>query len=55
MGEKINILSKGKLLGNDFEIELNHPPSIGLDQDIHIQSDKYRFEINKKDYIQYAL
>jgi len=48
MGEKIKTLSKGKLLNADFEIELNHPPSSGQDQQIHIQSDKFRFEINNQ-------
>ncbi len=55
MGEKINILSKGKLLNTDFEIELNHPPSSGQDQQIHFQSEKYRFEMDKKDYLKYTL
>ena len=55
MGEKIKILSKGKLLNTDFEVELNHPPRAGLDQQIHIQSEKFRFEIYKKDYLKYAL
>lgn len=55
MGEIIKTLSKGKILNTDFEIELNHPPSSGQDQQIHIQSDKFRFEIDKKDYVKYAL
>jgi len=55
MGEKIKILSKGKLLNTDFEIELNHPPSSGEDEQVHIQSDKLRFEIDKQDYLKYAL
>ncbi len=55
MGEKIKTLSKGKLLGAEFEVELNHPPSSGQDQQIHIQSDKFRFEMDKKDYIKYGL
>ncbi len=55
MGEKIKLLSKGKLLNTHFEIELNHPPSSGKDQQIHIQSDKFRFEMDKKDYMKYAL
>jgi hypothetical protein len=37
MGEKIKTLSKGKIFNKEFEIELNHPPSSGLDQQIHIQ------------------
>mgnify|MGYP007049880645 CR=1 FL=1 len=55
MGEKIKTLSKGKLLNKEFEIELNHPPSSGQDQQIHIQSDKFRFEMCRKDYLKYAL
>lgn len=55
MGEKIKTLSRGKLLNTDFEIELNHPPSSGKDEQIHIQSDKFRFEMDKKDYLKYAL
>ena len=55
MGEKIKVLSKGKILNTDFEVELNHPPRVGQDQQIHIQSEKFRFEIDKKDYMKYAL
>jgi len=55
MGEKIKTLSKGKLLNTGFEIELNHPSSSGQDQQIHIQSDKFRFEMDRKDYLNYAL
>ncbi len=55
MGEIIKTLSKGKIQNTNFEIELNHPPSKGQDQHIHIQSDKFRFEIDKKDYIKLAL
>ncbi|ACM93703.1 hypothetical protein NAMH_1664 [Nautilia profundicola AmH] len=55
MGEKIKTLSKGKILAKEFEIELNHPPRAGLDEQIHIQSEKFRFEIYKKDYLKYAL
>jgi len=55
MGEKIKTLSKGKILNTEFEIELNYPPRKGQDYQIHIQSDKFRFEIDKKDYLKYAL
>jgi len=27
----------------------------GQDQQVHIQSEKFRFEMDQKDYIQYAL
>lgn len=55
MGEKIKILSKGKISKNNFEIELNSPISSGQDEQIHIQSNKVRFEMDKKDYIKYGL
>jgi hypothetical protein len=55
MGEKIKILSKGRILNVDFEIELNHPVLNGQDEQIHIQSDKFRIEMDKKDYVKYAL
>ncbi len=55
MGEKIKTLSKGSILNVDFEVELNHPLSKGKDQQIHIQSDKFRLEMSKTDYIRYAL
>lgn len=55
MGEKIETLSEGYLLGNRFEIELNRALSKGGDEQIHIQSPKFRIEMNKKDYLKYAL
>ena len=54
MGEKIKILSKGKLLNREFEIELNYPTVTGGEQQIHLQSDKYRFELDKSDFISLA-
>lgn len=55
MGEKISTLAYGRALNSDFEIELNHPTIAGQDEQIHIQSDKFRFEMDKKDYFKYAL
>ena len=55
MGEKIKTLAIGNIKKNKFEIELNHPLSKGKDQQVHIQSSKLRFEMDKKDYIKYAL
>lgn len=54
MGEKIKTLSQGELLERNFEIELNHPTVIGREEQIHIQSDKFRFELDKSDYIKLA-
>ncbi len=55
MGEKIKILAKGKFLNTDFEVELNHPLTKGSERQIHIQSDKFRIEMDEKDYVKYAL
>lgn len=55
MGEKIKILAKGYIHNSEFEIELNHPVVSTQDEQIHIQTNGLRFEIDKKDYIQYAL
>ena len=55
MGEKIKVLSIGKILKTNFEIELNHPPSTGLDQQIHLQSDTFRFEIDRQEFVELAL
>lgn len=55
MGEKIKTLSAGQFLDKEIEIELNHPTVAGSDDQVHIQSDKFRFEMDKKDFIGYAL
>lgn len=55
MGEKIKILSGANLLHKKFVIELNSPTVKGQDEQIHIQSENIRFEIDKKHYIKYAL
>jgi len=54
MGEIIKKLAEGKLLDSHIEIELNHPPASGQDQQIHIQSEKFRFEMDKKDFLKFA-
>ena len=54
MGEKIKTLAIGVVLGNDVEIELNHPLTRNSDEQIHIQSNKLRLEMSKRDYILYA-
>jgi hypothetical protein len=55
LGEKIKILSKGKIFGTDFEVELNHPLSKGSKQQVHFQSHRFRVELNRDDYLKYAL
>ena len=55
MGEKIKTLSKGKIFNCEYEIELNSPPSINKGRQVHIQSNNFRFEINEKEFIKFAL
>lgn len=55
MGEKIKDLSKGILHNRTLNIELNQSNNSDKDELIHIQSDIYRIEMKKKDYIHYAL
>lgn len=55
MGEKISTLAYGRALNSDFEIELNHPTIAGQDQQVHIQTGNFRFEMNKSDYIRYSM
>lgn len=52
MGEKIKTLGSVDLLNQAFEVELNAPPSIGMNRQIHIQSDKFRFEMDEDEFIQ---
>lgn len=55
MGEKIRTLSRGEVLGHDLEIEINHPMEDGQEEQIHIQSPKFRFEMSKSQFIKYGL
>lgn len=55
MGEKIMTLARGELLNVECEIELNHATVPGQDQQVHIQTSKFRFEMDRKDYLRYAL
>ena len=55
MGEKIRTLTRGKFLNSNFEIELNHPTTKRGKQQIHLQSDKFRFELDMDNYTKYAL
>jgi hypothetical protein len=55
MGEKIKVLSEGEILNTNFEIELNHPPRVNQEQQIHIQSDNLRLEFDKSEFVEYSL
>lgn len=48
-------LSKGVIFKSEYEIELNSPLSINKDRQVHIQSNNFRFEINEKEFINFAL
>lgn len=52
MGEKIQSLGQVKLQGQGLEVELNAPPSPGMSRQIHVQSDKFRFEVDEDEFIQ---
>ena len=55
MGEKIKSLNSFLHRGTKFEIELNHPPSTGANQQIHIQSENLRFELDKNDFVRFGI
>jgi len=55
MGEKIKTLSKGRVGNSVIEIELNHPPIAGADRQVHIQTSRFRFELDVSEYIRYAI
>lgn len=46
MGEKIRTIAKSEVLGAKFELELNHPAISGQEEQIHLQSDEFRFEMD---------
>jgi hypothetical protein len=55
MGEKIDTIAQGKILDNRVEIELNGSVTGNGDLQVHIQSDKFRFELDRSDFIKYGL
>lgn len=55
MGEKIRTLASGKLYAENVEIELNHPHSVGMPRDIHIQTDVARFQMNEREFAKLSL
>lgn len=55
MGEKIKTLGKANIKNQDIEIELNEPTSQNGEQQIHIQTKKFRLELSKNDFITYSL
>ena len=55
MGEKIKTLGSVQINCEKFEIELNHPPSMGQGRQIHIQSEKFRCELEEEEFIRVAV
>jgi len=55
MGEQIRVLARGKVLGREVAVELNHPFAHGGRQQVHLQADKFRVEMDKEEYLVYAL
>lgn len=55
MGEKIKILSNGKFCGEHVDVELNHPLFQNGEEQIHLQAKQFRFDFNRKEYMQCAL
>ena len=55
MGEKIRILSQGKILDKEFVIELNKPNVSHMPRDIHIQSESFRYQLNEREFVHLAL
>ena len=55
MGEKIRTLSRGKIHGVDFEVELNKAHAAHMPRDIHIQSNEFRYNLDEREYLHLAL
>lgn len=54
MGEKIRVLGHMYIGDEALDIELNKPPAAGLDYAIHIQNDKFRFDLAMRDFLKMA-
>ncbi|WP_456379211.1 hypothetical protein [Lutibacter sp.] len=54
MGEKLKILSKGKLKNVTIEVELNKPDKPKGLHPIHIQNDEFRFDMDEIEFVKLA-
>lgn len=54
MGEKIKDLGKININGSSFDVEINHPNIKGQERQIHIQSERFRFEMDESTFIKSA-
>lgn len=55
MGEKIQTLAKLNIQNTSVEIEHNEPNSSPGEEQIHIEWNKHRLEMSKKEFIKYGL
>jgi len=51
MGEKLKVLSKGKLKNVDIEVELNKPDFEGGLHTIHIQNEEFRMDMDELEFL----
>jgi len=54
MGEIIKVLSEGVVSGINIEIELNSPTNVRTKEQVHIQAESQRLEIDVGDFEKYA-
>lgn len=50
MGEIKDILAQGAFAGGEIKIELNHPVTPNEKEKIHIQTNKFRYELSKQEF-----
>ena len=55
MGEKIKKLGEIQIHGKLYDVELNEPHVATKPNQVHIQSDDFRFEINELDFYRMGL
>ena len=55
MGEKIKKLGEIKIHGKLYDVELNEPNILTKPNQVHIQSEDFRFEINELDFYRMGL
>jgi len=54
MGELIKNIEKINIGGGALNVELNEPPSVHSDYDVHLQNEFFRFSLGKKDFLAFA-
>ena len=54
MGEKLKVLSKGKLKNVEIEVELNKPDFEGGLHTVHIQNEEFRIDMDEVEFLKLA-